>query len=203
MSGSTKAKKYLQECFHYHLENDRVNEAFDMCDAVSEADVIEKIKKMRNYPNKSINRQDMIEAFGNISHIQASIKKSDHDKFLLYRWECEALGGSSSYVFKTSQMSIKMALKMGGKIKIGKEDSTLYEEPAFFDGMHKRVKNFVTLTLWVFHPAMQSMQILAVMECPNEDAKNIEMFFYDIQRGDGRVPQRARIRLGPIPPYDG
>ena len=43
MSGSTKAKKYLQECFWYHLENDQIDEAFNMCDAVSEADVIDQI----------------------------------------------------------------------------------------------------------------------------------------------------------------
>ena len=74
-------------------------------------------------------------------------------------------------------MSIIMALEMGGKIKIGKKDSTLYAEPTYFDRMHKRVKNFVTLTLWVFHPAMHSMQILAVMEYLHEDSTNIELFF--------------------------
>ena len=132
---------------------------------------------MWHNPNKSVNRQGMIEAFGNIAHIQTSITKSDHDKFLLYRWECEALGGKTLYVFKTSEMSIEMALKMGGKIKIGKEDSTLYAEPVNFNRMHKRVKKFITLTLWVFHPTMHCMQILAVMECLQEDSTNIELFF--------------------------
>ena len=43
--------------------------------------------------------------------------------------------------------------------------------------MHKRVKKFVTLTMWVFHPGMRGMIILAVMECPQENTENIELFF--------------------------
>ena len=177
MTTSTTPKKYLQECFKVHLENDEVEEAFNVCDAISEADVIDQLKRMRKYPNRTVHRKELAESFSNVAHIQRTIKKAKRDRFLVYRWECEHLGGKSNYVFKTSEMSIKLALKMGGKIKIGMHDSSLREEPAFFDGMHKRVKDFVTLTLWVFHPALRKMQILAVMECPNEDSKNIELFF--------------------------
>ena len=93
------------------------------------------------------------------------------------------MGGKGTYAFKTSEMSLQVALKMGGKIKIGKQDSSLHEEPAYFDGMHKHVKNFVSLTLWVFHPGMRSMQILAVMDCPKVDTANIEI--RHVQQGYG------------------
>ena len=177
LSGSTKVRKHLQDCFRYNMENGDVNKAFDLCDAVSEADVVDKIKKLRKYPNKTVNKRDIITAFGHIAHIQDSIVKADQDNYLIYKWECAELNGKASYVFKTSEMSLDMGLKMAGKIKIGEEDSTLNEEPVYFDGMHERVKDFVTLTLWVFHPGMRAMQILAVMECTNEDSKNIEIFF--------------------------
>ena len=177
MSGATKPKAFLHECFQYHLKNDAVVEAFKMCDAVSEADIIDRVKKMRNYPNKTINRQNLLHTFGNIAHIQAMLKKYNHDKFLIYRFECTAMGGKRNYVFKSSELSVELGLKMAGKKKIGEDHSTLIEEPAFFDGMHKRVKNFVTLTMWVFHPAMRAMQILAVMECEHEDVNDIELFF--------------------------
>ena len=82
-------------------------------------------------------------------------------------------------------MLLNIAAKMGGKIRIGTEDSSLIDEPAYFDGMHKRVKDFVTLTLWVFHPGMRAMQILGIMECSNENAANIEIFFDTFNKAMG------------------
>ena len=177
LTPGVKVKKHLHDCFRVLLQNDEITRAFELCDEISEADVRDKIKKIRQYPHKSVARKDIAESFIHVAHIQASIKKSKRDKFLLYEWACEELGDKGTYVFKTSVESIRMALKMGGKIKIGMKDSSLNEEPAYFDGMHKRVKNFVSLTLWVFHPGMRSMQILAVMDCPKEDTDNIEIFF--------------------------
>ena len=86
------------------------------------------------------------------------------------------MGNKHSYVFKTSEMSMKIAALMAGKIKVGGQDSLLVEEPAYFDGMHSRVKYFVSLTLWVFHPAMRGMVILAIMDTLKEDSDNIEIF---------------------------
>ena len=43
--------------------------------------------------------------------------------------------------------------------------------------MHRHVRNFKSLTLWAFHPGMQSMQCLAVMECPKENSYYVEKFF--------------------------
>ena len=72
---------------------------------------------------------------------------------------------------------MKIAALMAGKIKVGGQDSLLVEEPAYFDGMHSHVKYFVSLTLWVFHPAMRGMVILAIMDALKEDSDNIEIFF--------------------------
>ena len=87
------------------------------------------------------------------------------------------MGHKASYVFKTSAISLWIAAMMSGKIKINGEDSPLAYEPAYFDGMHSRVKHFVTLTCWAFHLAMQLMMILVVMDTPSENANDIEIFF--------------------------
>ena len=87
------------------------------------------------------------------------------------------MGGTHSYVFKVSAVSLKVASMMAGKLKVGGQDSTLQTEPAFFDGMHTQVKFFVSLTLWVFHPAMRMMVLLAVMDTPREHSDDIEIFF--------------------------
>ena len=83
MSGSTKAKKYITDCFRYNIENGNIKEAFNLCDAVSEMDVVDRMKKMCNYANKSVNCKDLIESFGHKAHIQDSVIKADEDKYLI------------------------------------------------------------------------------------------------------------------------
>ena len=72
---------------------------------------------------------------------------------------------------------MRITALMAGKIKVCGQDSLLAEEPAFFDGMHSHVKYFVSLTLWVFHPGMCCMVILAIKAALKEDTNNIEIFF--------------------------
>ena len=114
------------------------------------------------------------------------------------------MGGKGTYAFKTLEMSLRMALKMGGKIKIRKQDSSLHEEPAYFDGMHKRVKNFISPKLWIFHPGMCSMQILAVMDCPKEDPDNIKKKFFDtFNKAMAEYLDEPGFHLGSVSHNDG
>ena len=87
------------------------------------------------------------------------------------------MGNETSYIFKTSESSMKLAAMMAGHIKVGGYDSLLTEEPAYFDGMHSHVKYFVTRTLWVFHPAMLGMKMLGIMDAMKEHSDHIELFF--------------------------
>ena len=42
------------------------------------------------------------------------------------------------------------------------------------DTMHNRVNGYKTLTLWMYHPEMQCVLNLAIMECQRE---NTDMMF--------------------------
>ena len=53
------------------------------------------------------------------------------------------------------------------------------------DGLHSRVKDYITLTLWVENPIIEKTQRLASMECLTEDTENVTIFlqnFLDILR---------------------
>ena len=177
INGYTKPTKYMKECMRHYIDRDDYDAAFDVSKAVCQDDVIAQVKKMRKHPNRQLHRSDELESFANVKDIQASLLKSNKDKFLVYKTECRRMGGKASYVFKTSAVSLKIAAMMSGKIKVGGQDSSLRTEPAFFDGMHTRVKYFVSLTLWVFHNAMRMMILLAVMDTPREHSDDIEIFF--------------------------
>ena len=46
----------------------------------------------------------------------------------------------------------------------------------FMDGLHSRVNDYITLTLWVENPIICKMQRLACMECTSEDTENVTIF---------------------------
>ena len=45
----------------------------------------------------------------------------------------------------------------------------MVEEYAYLDGMHTRVKGYVTLALWTYHPGLCNVMRLASMECEHEN----------------------------------
>ena len=173
----TKPSKYMKDCMYHYIDSEDYDSAFDISKSLSQADVISEIKKLRKNPDRSLHKRDELLSFHHVNRMKDSLLKSNKDKYLIYKWECKLMGGKSSYVFKTSAVSLKIAGMMAGKIKVGGEYSSLCREPAFFDGMHKRVKYFVSLTLWVFHPAMRMMLEMAVMDTPCENSDDIEVFF--------------------------
>ena len=177
ITGYTKPTKYMEQCMYHYIDQEDYDAGFNVSESLCIDDVVAQVKKMRKHPNRSIHQNDELDSFSHVARIQESLLKSDKDKYLVYKWECQLMGGMHSYVFKTSAVSLKVVSMMAGKVKVGGQDSTLCTEPAFFDGMHTRVKFFVSLTLWVFHPTMRMMLLLAVMDTPREHSDDIEIFF--------------------------
>ena len=85
--------------------------------------------------------------------------------------------GGTSYVFKTSEHHLEMVVKMHTTQRTvrGKVSMLAYEK-AYFDGMHRRVRGYKTLTLWLHHPGLRRMKHLASMDVKRENAKNVELF---------------------------
>ena len=54
--------------------------------------------------------------------------------------------------------------------------NSLSLEWAYMDGMHSRVRGYKTLTLWTYHPGMNKVMALAIMECQNENTQMIKHF---------------------------
>ena len=172
----TKPAKYVEDVMYHYFDQEDYDGGFDVSKSLSQVDVISEIKKLRKNPDCAIHRSDQLESFAHINRIQESLLKSNKDRYLVYKWECTLMGGKASYVFKTTAVSMKIAGMMAGKIKVGGDYSSLAREPAFFDGMHKRVQFYVTLTSWVFHPAMHSMLMLAVMDTLRSTRTTLKYF---------------------------
>ena len=76
---------------------------------------------------------------------------------------------SSDYVFKSSKAMAELAIQMD----VEGPENILQEENA----THTRVHGFKLLGLWLFHPTMRKVSILASMDLRTENNKDIALFF--------------------------
>ena len=83
------------------------------------------------------------------------------DNFYISSINDSNMNGRPSYMFKTSRKMVRMAINMDQNYP---HKNPSQEEPAYFDGMHKRCTGWKTLTLWVYHNASRKLLRLATME---------------------------------------
>ena len=73
---------------------------------------------------------------------------------------------------------MEIALKMEQKADSDQHPpNSLSGEYAYFDGMHSRERGYKTLTLWVYHPGMCKVVLLAVRETESENTEMVTLFF--------------------------
>ena len=68
----------------------------------------------------------------------------------------------------------ELAIKMDQN---NKGEDPMKEEVIYFDGMHKRVKQWKTLTAWAYHPLTRSLLRFATMECKGETTESVTLFW--------------------------
>ena len=85
----------------------------------------------------------LVHSFEAVSELKSRISRRDN--FLIYRVNGRKLNDSISYVFKTSQALLELAVSMDKD-----RGSMLSREYAFFDGTFKRCPGYVTLACHVY-----------------------------------------------------
>ena len=94
------------------------------------------------------------------------------DKYHFYKVNDKKWNGNPTFVMKTSKLSAVMALC----IDTHNKKTSLTECVVFMDGLHSRVKDYITLTLWVENLIICKMQRFSKMECASEDTENITIY---------------------------
>ena len=103
------------------------------------------------------------------------------DKYHIYKVNNKKWNGNPTFVMKSNKLSAEMSLCMHTCNK----KTSLTECVVFMDGLHSRVKDYITLTLWVENLIICKTQKFASMECASKDMENITIFlqnFLDILR---------------------
>ena len=71
-------------------------------------------------------------------------------------------------------------LKLPKKIEQKEIKDSLQIEWAYMDGMHSQIRGNKTLMLWTYHPGMNKVMALAIMECQNKNTQMIKHFSSNI-----------------------
>ena len=148
-------------------------------------EVVRRVSNRKSLSNEKCKQKKKLEPNGS-GFVAVKAYKAYTDKkdaMLVYRAD-----ENEQFVFKTSRMKMEIAAKMS---ETG--DHFLKEEYVCFDGNHKRVKNFVTLTASVYHPLLRKQIPLGVMECKHEDSDNVERYWTLFQRAFKDVNGTAAV----------
>ena len=84
----------------------------------------------------------------------------------------EVIKENEQYVFKASSAQMKIACSTDTD-----GNHFMHEEYCCFDGNHKRVKAFVTLTASFYHPLSLKQVILATINCKHEGSNYVAEFW--------------------------
>ena len=164
------------DCMRFFLSTGQVDKAMEVALMLKDPHLIEKMRFLEPGGNISDYAEDIAVAFSCIGDIKKELDK--YDKYFVWKYNCGKTNGGDTFVFKTSKHHLETALKMDPtKRPLNGKRSMLSFEKTYFDGMHKRVRGFKTLTLWVHHPGLRRMKRLASMDCKRETKDMVALFF--------------------------
>ena len=110
------------------------------------------------------------------SSINAVVKlKRDQDSvdpYHIFKVNDKKWNGNPTFVMKSSRLAAGTALQMD----TCNRKTPMTECVVFMDELQSRVKDYITLTLWVENPIICKIQRLACMECAMEETENVTIF---------------------------
>ena len=150
---------------------------------------------MRKSGSVSNVQESELESYRNIRSLKESTDQKDI--FHIYKMNCEEINNEPSYVFKTSCKCLEIALKMDyGEETVGPKAS---EEDAYIDAMHSRVNGYKTVTMWTFHPGMNKVVNLAIMDCHKENTEMLTLFLELFNSALQDLTGNSEYKFNPIP----
>ena len=156
----------------YYLARGEIEKAVEVADKMSDNNIIEKLHYLTKDGGQKLLQETEVDSFTNIKTLKETTDKMD--KLYIYKMNCESVSEEPSYIFKTSTKALEIAKKLEQKETEGQPTNSLSLEWAYMDGMHSRVRGYKTLTLWTYHPGMNKVMALAIMECQNENTQMIK-----------------------------
>ena len=159
--------------------------------------LVERMCYMAPGTNISNYAEDVAIVFRMIGDIKAELDK--WDKYYVWAYNCGEPNGGNTFVFKMSQHHLEMALKMDAEMQpLDGKRSILSYEKSYFDRMHKWVRGFKTLTLWVHHLGMRRMKRLLSMDCKRETKDMVSLFFQLFNSALQDFPGDPKYMFNPV-----
>ena len=168
--------EFRNDCVWYFMSIGQLEKVKEVALLLDNRDELEKMRYSQPGGKTMHYCSTLTEAFEVLEKIMKELDKID--KYLIWSMNCGKTSDGDTYVFKTSQHHLEMALHMDASYKpLNGKVSILAYEKSYFDGMHRRVRGFKTLTLWLHHPGMRRMKRLASMDVLRENKEQVALFF--------------------------
>ena len=113
----------------------------------------------------------MTNSFDALAVVKRSTDKKD--PYYIYKIRNGLMSNETDYVFKSLRVAAWLALDMD----IDGCQNPMQQENTYFDTGHPREHGFLTICLWVVHPALAKIVNLASMEIRSKSTDDVATFF--------------------------
>lgn len=111
--------------------------------------------------------------------VEQKKKTDEKDPYLVWKINNRHFNnGIGSFVFKTSKEKAAICVQMDKD----KSEHPLSKEFCFLDAVDSRCQGYKTLTLWVWHPALNELVNLATMESETESSLMVQLFWNKLNK---------------------
>ena len=126
---------------------------------------VRAVSSVKTISNEKQKQKKIMQPNGNGFDAIVELKKytDKQDPFMI-----NVISANKEFIFKTSTEQMKIAARMNTD-----GEHFMSKEFCHFDGNHKRVKSYVTLTASVYHPLLRKQIVLATMNCKHEDIEYV------------------------------
>ena len=131
---------------------------------------VKETASLRKIANEKAKIKKTIQPLEGFDEVEATKYFSDErDNLLIYK-----IDRNDQFVFKTSKVQMNIAKEMD----FNPDAEALFpEECCFFNGNHKRVIGYTTLTASMYHPLLRRQVVHATMQCKHENTKFVSIFW--------------------------
>ena len=160
----------------YQLAQGEVEKAWEIAEKMDDNSIIEKLCYMRKSGSVSNVQESELESYRNIRSLKESTDQKDI--FHIYKMNCEEINNEPQFMCSRLLINVwKWPLKWIVEKKLWVQKSSLSEEDSIHRcNAHSRVNGYKTVTMWTFHPGINKVVNLAIMDCHKENTEMLTLF---------------------------
>ena len=155
----------------YHLNANNMEEARKAAERITSR----AYRKVRRQFTAEVDQDEVsVQSMEAVAILKESSDKLD--PFYIYKINSKSMNGQPDFVIKSGKIALQFMLLMDQD----GQPNDFQKMDVYFDGSHSRCTEFISLGLWVEHPAQRTFIRLVSMEVRSEKTDSLVLFWCNV-----------------------